>query len=1741
MRTRLASGLLAAAIVLGFAAANGRELLRVAIQEGARLGTGYTVQIGDLHVARDGATFSGLRVNSGAQPILSVANAAIRYSLRDLLPGSAHRFGISAIDVTGARLTLTRFRDGSFDIGFPSGAALPGPAHVNAVPLRLHMTLRDAQIELREPSAYDASAKDIFIGRINADADVDTAAVTHYGISGAFERSSPEPFTIVGTVDAIRGYAVHHAHAARFPLRGLANYFVDTPQVRILQATAENFDARLYALGVVPNVSPSYHVSLNVDVRDGRLALAALSAPVERFRARVELVDNAFYVDRADAMLAGIPLRIVGGAYDFTGALTGGAQLRLGIDGTGNLSGLRRAFAFARDQAISGNAHLGVLVHGPIGDPVIVARVTAPHAYYRAMPFDALVAGVVYHSNVVALAPLRARYGGIDLGVRGTMLIGAHVLSRFAIHVGGSASRLPYLDEMLGDEPIAIDAWAVGHDLLFSVAGSAASERGVQRVAALFQLNPNGTATVEPFWLHTERGDFDGAYALDRPHDTSAFWLASSGLRMRAPRYAAFPGLSLPAMPPIDGSSVGMTLAGGGSGSHIALAGRFAGSDTTISGVRFDRIAAVFGGTMASTAINSLRASGPWGDFSGDGLFSAQRFVAYGAYRGTFEGLQPYLGNAMPAHGGLQGTVAVAVEPRRIIVQGTDLAMQHATLRGVPLSHASLTLAVEGNRLRIYSADAAAAGGEVVAAGEFSLAARTKAGALSLVANRLRAAQLHGIGLPLDAGTLSATGDLAAGASLPRFDGGVAINDGRVANFSIAGNGSVHLAGDAVSLRRIVGAFGGTSAQVDGSIEALGSGVPAYDLDANVPAARVTSALHQFGIPNYMTDGTFNAQLHIAGASVRPSITGHVGVPAGEVNGLPFIDGSVLLAADPSGVSVRQGSVLIGTTEAGFAAVARRGESAIDLRAPHATLSDFNNFFDTGDTLAGRGSVALAAASRAGRVTSSGDLDVRGFRYRNLPIGDTRAVWSSARNTITGALAVGGREGMLRARGSIALSPQADVQSTLLHSRFDLHGDVGDLDLALWMPALGMQSVPVTGRVSGDATIRGRFPLLDVRTNAALHDGTLGPLTLDSANVSLHAAGRRIVIDRAQLTTPEISASAVGALGLGRNDPLDLRVHVATDHFAKLVYDVARVRVPISGSFESTLNIAGTYHAPTFLAGFDATGVRAYGISIASMFGEFRLQRRALVLSNAGATLGSGEVTLAGSLPLSLAPLRLPADEPMNFDLEVVGLDPALFDETLGNETKMSGLIDGHIGLSGTVRQPSIVGRLTLARGSYSSALERVPITQLAAAIAFDRGSASVERLSARLGSGTAQLSGRVAFPNGFSGGSETLHFAGIARGAQLDLPAYGSGTLDARLALDKKPTTAALLSGNVTLSNATLPFATFVKAAQGSASPSLPRLPLAFDLHAAAGKNVRVRGSGYGAGLDLGAAGSVTLGGTLAAPTLSGSVASTGGTLTYFDRAFRVQQGEVRFDAADGVLPTLHAVASSTVVNPDPDRARNPYGSAEITVKVDGPIAGPKVELTSNPPGYTGDQILGLIAPFGGFLNGIAFSRQSMLARQQPNGITPLGALSPIPIVDLAQRNSITVGQEAFNILNAQFAASLLGPVETTLGQGLGLSSVNLSLGYYGNVGVTATRLLGKSVSAVYAITFGLPQVQSFGLQVQPNPITSATLNFFYQSGPTKLLQLPSAPVAYNAGYTVAQPLIGNSGFSLTVQRYFW
>lgn len=1736
-----------AVVLIGALVSRRHDVVRFAIGQAASLASGYRVRIEDQRIGRDALALIGVRVSHGGQPLLRAQRIEIRYSLRDLLPGSAHRFGLRSIAIDGATVTIVHYPNGSYNFVIPQGAPGPPiPQPVNGVPIAFTFALRDAVLELREPKAYDASAKVIAIRDFNASGTIDSARVTRYRASGVVHVAHADPFTIAGTIDALRGYALHHAHADRFPLRALANYFADTPAVRILAGHARNFDAKVYALDVRPNAAPSYHVGLQLDVDRGSLAFKSLAVPIDRIRGRLKLVDGAFFLNHLEASLAGIPIHVTGGIYDLLGNVTGGAQLRLGVSGDGDLSKLRTAFTFTRDQPVAGRIDLGVLVEGPVDNPLIVAKGVAPHASYRGLPFDALDAGIVYDDNDVALMPLHAYYGGTEVGIRGIMATGGpHVQSELALHMVARADRLPYLDEMLGREPLLVDAAAHGTDLLFHAVGAAASSRGVSRVAALIALDPNGTATVAPFWLHTERGNLDGGYVLDRPHGNSAFWAIASGLQMRQPTYKPFPGLDLPQMPNVNGRAVAMSIAGGGTGTDVALAGLLAADDTDIAGVKFDRVNAAFGGTLQNAAINVLHASGPWGQFNGSGAFSSQAFVARGNYSGTFEGLQPFLGSAIPGRGALSGTAAIALQGKTILVQGQHLAMRGATLHGVPIDDADITLGIDGDRLRVYSAHARAADGDVVAAGTFALAPGVqKAGALSLLAKHLDAAQLRGIGLPIDRGRLSASGDLAAGAPIPSFDGGVTMASARVAGYALSGGGDVYLAGDAAHLRRFVGSFAQTYGIANGTIGTLSARTPTYDLRADVPAGGIANAMNALQMPAYETDGTFNAALHVGGTGTAPSVSGHVAVPAGAINGLPFVDASADLLAGSNGVSVRRGSVTVGSTLAQFSAIATKRESAVHVASSRADLADFNNFFDTGDTLAGRGTVKLAAAAAGDRITSSGDVDVKAFRYRNLPIGNVRGYWSSARNVIDGSVAIGGDQGLLDAHGTIALSPQADLRSTFERSRYDLSAKLRDLDLSLWIPAVGFQSVPITGHASGDMQLRGRFPELALRGSASLTGGALGPLTLESARIAMHSVGTRIAIDDAEMTTPGLSATASGSFGFVPAQPLALQVHAATDNLPLLVHQLTKTTIPVRGSFESTLDVGGTLHAPTFSAGVDATNVEAYGIAIPSLFGEVRLHGRTIVLSNAGATFAQGEATLAGSLPLQIAPLRVgPANQPVSLDLDVVDLNPALFDAVLGHDTKLGGTINGHIGLSGTIGAPVLFGRASLTKGSYVSTLERVPIVNTVAVLAFDRSSATLQHASAQIGTGSVQGSGRAEFPRGY-GGTSAVSFVAklVAKGAQLDLPAYGSGTLDADVGVTKTPSSNALFAGSVTLSNATLPFASFVNAAaQASAAGGGPPLPIAFDLRAAAGKNVRIRGSGYGAGLDLGVTGSARLGGTLASPTLDGAFESTGGTLTYFDRAFRVQRASVHFDPADGVAPTLHAVAMANVVNPDPDRARNPYGSAEITIRVDGPLQGLNIGFTSVPAGYSRDQILALLAPFGGFIGGIGYSAQSALQVQQPGGVTPLGSLSPIPNVSQPYRSSITVGQEAFNLLNAQFAASLLTPVETALGSGLGLSSVNLTLGYYGNVGVTATRTLGGGVSAVYATTFGVPQIQSFGLEARPSADTSATLNFFVQTGPTRLVQLSSSPIGSVGPYVLGQPLIGTSGFSLTFQHHYW
>lgn len=1705
------------------------QVARIAISQILSLGSGYRVQIGEMRVQSDHGAFIDTHISRGGDPVLDAQRIDVYYRLRDLLPGSSHRFGIVAITIDRPQVTIVHHQDGSYNIKAVSpGGGGGGPGRPSPVPFNFTLRVRGGSATIIDTYQYYKEARLQRLRNIDVDLAVNTSGRTHYTIGGAFIDVKDEPFHGSGTIDVARGYALHHFVAATIPIKAIGNYVINSPAARILAGTAKHFNARIYALDVLPNQPIQYHVSAVADISDGQLSINGLAQPLSNISGRLQIFDGGLGARRLDATLGGSPVQIAGAIYNF-----GDPQFQLGISGSGDLRDLKKIVSFGIREPLRGPAGLTAKVEGPIAGPLIVIGFVSPQIFYERAALERVSGLVALYHNDAEIIPLKLTYHGIRFALRGRLALGSHIDSHIAVHYQSRSGSLPYLGALVPRDLIVGEALLDGVDTAIGAQGYFASASAPENIHAFFSIDPHGVGSVGPLQVKTDGGLLIGGYAIDRPRDASAFWASASDLHAEGLHAQSLPEIGLPNLPPLRGDIRDVEIVGGGSGNAAVAAGRALATDLRVSGVALQTVSTSFSGNLNDVAIHRFFADGPWGSIDGNGDYSPHRTVVRGVYAGTFEGLRPYTGD-LGARGTIHGPAGIALVNNTLIVQAQHLQLGNATIRGIPVANITGTIGIDNGSLRVYSASAGVAGGSLVAAGEQHK--------LAVSATNVQGSRLSGIGLPLQGGTIWAVGIAGITAHQPSFTGGVAVRDSRADGYPVSGTAELAFANDALQIGNAEVAVGSTYAALSGAVSGVSSGAPRYDLSAGVVAGNIAQAAQTLRVPTYGAIGSFDADVTIGGSGNAPNIRGPVRVPEGSINGLGFADGAAFIAASPAGVQAAQGSVLVGSTAATFAATLRHQSTALSVRAPHANLTDFNDYFDTGDTLAGTGRVALSIGRSDAVVTTSGDVDVANFRYRRLPIGDTNARWSSRRNLVTGAVRIGGEHGTLQTKGSIAFSPSAQVGELFARSSYHLTSTLSNLDLSTWLPAFGYPTVPITGRLNGAAQLDGRYPQLAVLGALTMNGGTIGPVPITRFTANARSNGRRIRLSNFRLDLPALTASGSGSFGLRLSDPLSLTVHAQTGDIPRLVEQLTKHTIGVTANLETTLQIGGSFEAPTFTGAFDAENADIYGVQVPSLLGELALRGRNIDVRNAEANFKTGRLTLAGTLPLQLQPFSIgPSNAPISLDIDPNQIDLTSFGGLLGAHTQLGGIVDGNVSLNGTVGSPRIAGDLTVERGSYRSDWERAPVTNAVARLAFSNTSATLETLSATLGRGDLRGGGKINFePNR----PATYALQATTRSAALDFPSFGQGLLDSNLHLVRKGAGLALLSGTAQVVDAVIPFSALYRANSGdSGAASTAGLPfnLAFNLGITAGRNVRVRSGGLAGGLDIGGTGKAQLAGTLAAPTLSGQIDSTGGTLTYFDRSFKVQQGVVTFDPANGVIPDLRAVAVTSVINPDPDPQRNPTGNVDITIKVDGPITAPTINFDSNPPGYSRSQILALIAPLGGLVGGIQFDQSGqVVAPGTLRGAPPAGtgALSPGSLVQ-KESGPITIGQEAFNLLNAQFARGLLAPIEQALGTTLGLSDVNLSVGYNGNLGLNFRRILSRNFYAIYATSFGVPVRQTFGFQYQPNQFTALQFSYFIQQTPSGLFS-PLSGGSTNLRATAGEPLTGQSGFTFSLQRLF-
>ncbi len=308
--------------------------------------------------------------------------------------------------------------------------------------------------------------------------------------------------------------------------------------------------------------------------------------------------------------------------------------------------------------------------------------------------------------------------------------------------------------------------------------------------------------------------------------------------------------------------------------------------------------------------------------------------------------------------------------------------------------------------------------------------------------------------------------------------------------------------------------------------------------------------------------------------------------------------------------------------------------------------------------------------------------------------------------------------------------------------------------------------------------------------------------------------------------------------------------------------------------------------------------------------------------------------------------------------------------------------------------------------------------------------------------------------------------------------------------------------------------------------SPVMAALPipdwfgdLGLNLRLEAGNNVRIRSPI----LDIGGKGSVQIAGRLRDPTLDGVLAATPGGSLFLNRAFKLQEASVRFSPTNGIAPVLYARATTEI---------QPVGGfqpIDVTVTAQGLIPDIKLSYASNPP-YDEGTIVGLLfnatalgAPVGS-LNAFAPTTNILLP---PNAFeqTPGGTFA--------------LSQEASSLINAQFTARLLAPIEQGLGSAFGLSDLSINVAPTGTVGVQARRLLGNNVSALYGASVNYPYRMTFGLESRPTPETSVVFTAFTQQGLYLFGEVrPDAYLSANPLLGSAADVGGTYGFTVNIQR---
>ncbi|MGP6190165.1 MAG: translocation/assembly module TamB domain-containing protein [Vulcanimicrobiaceae bacterium] len=1660
-----------AVAALGFLAvayAFRQPLARRALEVVAGTATGYDVRIAGAQLGATHAVLDGLevRANDGT-PVATVRRAEVTYSLRDAF-GSSHPLGVSRLALDAPRISLVHYANGSWNVHLPSSSGGPSGG-IPAVWVRI----RDGALSLLDETRIYEHSRRLALEAIQLEANLDPVKRSGYQ-AGLVVVEPGGRFPLAGraTFDPARGYAMQRWHATRFALGPLVDYALNSPALHVADGELVGLDATLYGLGSRGATPPS-HLTATTELHGMRLYLNGLAAPLRDGAGPLRAYDDGLAIPRVTGTVAGVPVDISGAIYDFADP-----ALRLGITGNGALKRLAGLAANAGKVAIDGALGFRLLVEGPATQPMTLATLDAPHVGLNGYALDAVRAQVALAGNDLDVLRSRLRYGAIGVAAQGHVGLQRSRETRLVASVDAPANRLPLLAYAVPGMRLAGLAVLSGSGTSLAASGLLDGTGPDERLAGNFSIAGDGVGTVGPLELAGPgRQRLFLRAALDGQRGTAA-WIDARAVRLGTRPLPALPGVRIPALPDARGD-LDADLAGIVERKRYALAGNAALGGAQLRGV-------------------------PVGQLAGRGfLRDGERGAFAGRYQGSLAPLGRLAGGKIALAGGADIPLALLADgPSHVVAQVDGARFHDARIAGVNLEGLSLTAGLAGSSAQVYAARVRLQGHEILAQGRLG-----DGGTLDVSTSGLDLAALRGFGVPLEQGELSAVAEVGGTAGAPTLHGGF-VAAGYAQGLPVSASSELAFAGDRLSLRAGLLQAGDAVGTVEGDVDGLRSH-PAradYALRAQVREADIASLAAAFNAPLRYPAGTLNASLEVHGSGTAPRVSGNASVPEGSLNGLEFKDASLDLRGTPTALALQGGQVTVGTSMLAFDGSLSRGSQSLSLHAPRLDLADFNDYFDRGDTLGGRGSLELTARNSPDSVGVWARAKIASAQFRRLNLGTTQADVTTRGRTMTLAGSIGGSTGEFSVNGTVQLPGAAPLNDTLRRSALALTTRAEHVDLGTWLPALGLRQ-PIAGSLNGEATLHGHYPALAFGLQGSVAGGRFGRVPIERLSLQTTAQNDRVTVGSASLALAGLDVEGSGTFGLRPTDAVALDLQADVPDVAGLYKTLTGKPAPdgIRGSAHTKAQLSGTPRQPRVHDDLTLDALSYRGYTLPHAHAALDATPALVTLETAEFDLTKGQIRADGRAPLELAPVPGvgPPTAPVNLELNAAAVDLAQFAPLLPKGTDLGGLLSGRIGLLGTLAQPALNGTLALVDLSFSSPQETAKLTSGTAQLTFQGTSASLHDAHVDVGGGTIALHASAFVPSLRAPGRDlTFSLVATATRAGLDLPAYFKGAVDGQLTLSKSPASEANLVGNLTFNDTRIPLSA-VLGASGPSPAATPNLPdVALKLQVSAQRDVRIQ-SGQ---VDIGAQGAVRVGGTLDDPSLSGRFLATDGTLDFYRTFILGPDSTVAFTAALGLVPRVNAYATTSI--PDPP--------TQVDLHVTGPATQMNVALQSDPP-YTREQIVGLLA-----------------------GLQNLGAVQGVAMTQSQQNNGNVIGNIAAGQLSGMFTRNILEPLGAHVGSAIGLSSLSLGYDPSAGIGLGARKALMKNVDVIYSETFNYPQRTTIGLRASPNPATAVLLTFFNQPNAQQFVNAPTNLVAGDPAVNASQPISGSNGFSFSLQRKF-